>query len=196
MVDRKKLHLLPSYKRILDLDYADDTGKIQINKGAFTFIPKTDQELRYYTVTSNGTVRAVKGPASKVIARVDLNDIESYRDGFDAVADNIEAFSKKLARRRELASQRTAKRQAPLRAMSISELKNRMKKFFIAWILEEIPSSRLNVESQIETTLTLISDIRKIKSKDALIERVEFALRAYYYEKELTKRFFPEYDMN
>ena len=195
MVDRAKLQEIQYYKRILDLDYRDDTGKIQKNKGAFTFRPKTDPELRYYALTSTGNVRAIKGPAGKVIAKVDLNDIESYRDGFDAIADNIEAFSKKLARRRDLAKQRTAKRQAPLRAMSMSELKNRMRKCGLLWALERIPTEWRNVEEMTKATLAFVRDMRNIKGEDELINRIEFALRQYYNDDELTERIFPDYKM-
>jgi hypothetical protein len=140
MVDRNKVKALASYKEIVSQGYNDVSGKIQVKKGAFQFDKKPieysaywHEAYRTYIITSAGTVRALKGPASHVIANVDLNSLSSYDKGLKAILVDIEEFEGKIKRRQELSKGREDYLQTILDKPLVVK-KRIVSVFFIKWI--------------------------------------------------------------
>lgn len=108
-VDRNKVKAQPEYQEVLDLGYKDTSGKIQVQKGAFRFEPTGGaskwqpaiNELRYYNITSTGTVRATKGAGNKTLGKIQF-DLAGYKQGLELVASDIEKFKAKIERRKDL----------------------------------------------------------------------------------------------
>jgi len=182
MVDRTRIKNLPDYKAILKLGYRDRSGKIQIKKGAFRFIPESYTEstidypglydLKYYNITSTGTVRGTKGAGSRTLTTINL-DLKGYENGLSAILTDIKKFKLKLKTRRE---NRWAKDKyiESIKNSSMEIKKRIMRKYIIITNFQELDYrthwneqlklliASLDLESSLDRKLDMI-DVKTIK---------------------------------